>query len=98
MRLLDPVFNGRNIAPSGNVDTALVNDPRINARLNSAISVTDAGKRAQDYGRLDKSLAGKAYYITWLWDNQIDYASKDVNGITNAFNGNTWDLTFSSLR
>jgi peptide/nickel transport system substrate-binding protein len=96
--MLDPVFNGQYIGPSYNLDTALVNDHRINARLNSAISVTDAGERARVYGGLDKSLAGKAYYLTWLWDNQIDYASKDVNGITNAFNGNSWDLTFSSLR
>jgi peptide/nickel transport system substrate-binding protein len=96
--MLDPVYNMRNIVQSGNVNTALVNDPRLNARLNSAASVTDAGKRARLYGRLDKSLAGRAYYITWLWDDGIDFASKDVNGVPNAFNGNSWDLAFSSLK
>jgi hypothetical protein len=55
-------------------------------------------ERKWHYGQLDKSLAGKAYYITWLWDNQVNFASKDVNGIPNAFNGNSWDLTFSSLK
>lgn len=96
--MIDPVFNGRNIVPSGNVDTALVNDRRINARLNRATRVTDPAKRAQIYGQLDKTLTGRAYYITWLWDNQIDFASKDVAGVQNAFNGNAWDLTFSSLK
>jgi peptide/nickel transport system substrate-binding protein len=96
--MLDPLFNGRNIVPSGNVNTALVNDRRINARLDRAAAVTDAGQRAQLYGELDRTLTGRAYYITWLWTTQVVYASKNVNGVTNAFSGRTWDLTFSSLK
>ncbi|HEY7629182.1 MAG TPA: hypothetical protein VH817_00680, partial [Thermoleophilaceae bacterium] len=96
--MIDPVFNGRNIIPSGNVNTAQANEPGTNSRLDAATSITDADKRAQAYGQLDRQLTGQAYYVTWLWDNEVNYASKNVNGVQNAFNGNAWDLTFSSLK
>jgi peptide/nickel transport system substrate-binding protein len=96
--MLDPLFNGRNIVPSGNVNTTLLDDKRINARLDSAASITDPAARAQIYGQLDRTLTGRAYYIAYMWTTQVVYASKNVNGVTNAFSGNTWDLTFSSLK
>jgi peptide/nickel transport system substrate-binding protein len=96
--MIDPVFNGKNIIPSGNVNTAQANDPATNARIDSAAAVTDAARRAQIYGQLDRELTGQVYYITWLWDNEVNYTSKNVNGVQNAFNSNAWDLTFSSLK
>jgi peptide/nickel transport system substrate-binding protein len=96
--MIDPVFNGKNIVPSGNVNTAQANNPSFNARISAATSVTDANKRAQIYGQLDKDLTGQVYYVTWLWDNEVNYTAKNVNGVQNAFNGNAWDLTFSSLK
>jgi peptide/nickel transport system substrate-binding protein len=96
--MIDPVFNGKNIVPSGNVNSAQVNDPKINARIDAAASITDPNQRAQTYGQLDKDLTGGAYYITWLWDNEVNFTSKNVNGVQNAFNGNAWDLTYSSLK
>ena len=32
-----------------------------------------------------------AYYIVWLWDNQIDLRSKNVNAVRSKFNS-SWDL------
>ena len=96
--MIDPLFNGKNIVPSGNVNYAQANDPKFNARITAAASITDAKKRAQTYGQLDKDLTGQVYYVTWLWDNEVNYTAKNVNGVQNAFNGNAWDLTFSSIK
>jgi peptide/nickel transport system substrate-binding protein len=96
--MIDPLFNGKNIVPSGNVNYAQANDPKFNARITAAASITDANKRAQVYGQLDKDLTGQVYCVTWLWDNEVNYTAKNVNGVQNAFNGNAWDLTFSSLK
>jgi hypothetical protein len=38
-----------------------------------------------------------AYYVVWLWDNQINFTSKNVKGVRNKFNS-SWDLSFSSLK
>ncbi len=96
--MIDPVFNGKNIVPAGNVNSAEANDPKFNARISAAASITDAAKRAQTYGQLDKDLTGQVYYVTWLWDNEVNFTSKKVKGVQSAFNGNAWDLTFSSLK
>jgi peptide/nickel transport system substrate-binding protein len=96
--MIDPVFNGKNIVPSGNVNSAEANDPKFNARISAAASITDAAKRAQTYGQLDRDLTGQVYYVTWLWDNEVNFTSKNVKGVQSAFNGQAWDLTFSSLK
>jgi peptide/nickel transport system substrate-binding protein len=96
--LIDPLFNGNSIVPAGNVNTAQVNDPAVNRRLDTLASVLDPGKRAQSYGRLDRDLTGQAYYITWLWDNQVSFSSKNVEGVQSKFNGGAWDLAFTSLK
>jgi peptide/nickel transport system substrate-binding protein len=95
--MLDPLFNGNNIAPSGNSNTAQLNDAAINAKFVKAAQVTDPTVRAQAYGSLDRLLTAGAYYDTWLWDNQVSLQSADVNGVFNKFN-TTWDLTASSLK
>ena len=96
--MIDPVFNGKNIVPSGNVNTAQANNPAFNARIDKATSITDANARAAAYGSLDKDLTGQVYYVTWLWDNEVNFTSKNVKGVQNAFNGQAWDLTFSSIK
>jgi peptide/nickel transport system substrate-binding protein len=95
--MIDPVFNGKNIVPSGNVNTAQANDPKLNKQMDDAVSVTDNAQRAKIYGQLDRKLTGQVFYITWLWDNQINFASKNVNGVKSKFNSD-WDFTFSSLK
>ena len=95
--MLDPIFNGKNIVPSGNVNSAQADDPKINAALDKAATLTDAGERAKAYGEIDRQLTNQVYYVNWLWDNQINFTSKNVNGVRNKFNS-AWDLTFSSLK
>jgi peptide/nickel transport system substrate-binding protein len=95
--MLDPILNGRNIVPVGNANYAQANDPALNAALDKAATLTDAAARAKAYAAIDKQATGQAYYIPWLWDNQINFTSKNVNGVKNKFNS-SWDLTASSLK
>ena len=95
--LIDPIFNGENIVPSGNVNIAQANDPKLNAQMNKAKTLVDADARAKAWGEIDKAVTSQAYYVTWLWDNQINFASKNVNAVRNKANS-SWDLAFSSLK
>jgi len=96
--MVDPIFNGKNIVQSGNVNTAQANDPKFNAQMDKAEELTDPTQRAQAWGQIDKNVTGQAYYVVWLWDNEVNYTSTNVKGVQNSFNGQAWDLTFSSLK
>lgn len=95
--MLDPLFNGKNIVELGNVNYAQVDDPEINKKLDALASETDPQKRADGYAEVDKKITEGAYLIPWLWDNQINFASENVNGVKNKFNS-SWDMTYSSLK
>jgi peptide/nickel transport system substrate-binding protein len=95
--LLDPVFNGKNIVPVGNVNWASIDDPELNATLDTAVSETDPEERAKSYGEIDKTVTENAYVIPWLWDNNVNLRSEDVKGVLNRFNS-SWDMSFTSLK
>ncbi len=94
---IDPLFNGANIVPSGNVNTAQVDDPKLNAQINKAKQVTDQAGRGKAWGDLDKEVTNQSYFIVWLWDNNASFASTNVNLVPLKFNSGAPDLAFSSL-
>ena len=95
---IDPLFNGKNLIPSGNVNTAEVNDPDLNKAIDKAKQLTDPDEAAQAWGDLDKEVTNQSYFITWLWDNQVNLRSANVNGVPSKFNSGAYDLAFSSLK
>ena len=95
--MIDPVFNGKNIVPTGNTNTAQANDPTLNAQMNAAEAIVDPAQRAAAWGKLDDEVTAQAYVVPWLWDNEVTFASTNVHGVNWAFNGNTWDLANSYL-
>lgn len=95
--MIDPIYNGKNIVPSGNVNTAQVNVPAYNKQMDQAETVIDPAQRATAWGNLDKTVTGQAYYDVWLWDNQVNFMSTNVDGVKSKFNSD-WDLSFSSLK
>jgi peptide/nickel transport system substrate-binding protein len=95
--MTDPLLNGKNIATAGNSNTALVNNPSINSALDSASKLTDASARAQAYANIDKMATDGAYYVDWIWDNQVNLESSDVNGVYNKQNTD-WDFAFTSMK
>jgi peptide/nickel transport system substrate-binding protein len=96
--MIDPVFNGANIVPVGNVNFAQANNPVLNKEMDTAVQLTDPTARANAWGKIDAQIEGYAYVVPWLWDNEVAFSSKNVSGVTWKFNGGDWDLTNSSLQ
>jgi peptide/nickel transport system substrate-binding protein len=96
--MIDPVFNGKNIVPSGNTNMSELNVPSLNAAMNKAEQITDPTARANAWASLDRQITGQAAVVAWLWDNEVGFTSKNVNGVQWPFNGNDWDLTASSMK
>jgi len=96
--MIDPLFNGANIVPSGNVNTAQVDDPKLNAKINKAKQITDPDKSAAAWADLDKDVTSQAYFIPWLWDNNIGLQSSNLKGVSSKFNSGAYDFVFSSLK
>ena len=95
--MIDPVFNGKNITQQGNVNWTQLSDPKLNAQMDKAELVPDATARARAWGALDREVAGTASGVPWIWDNNVNFRSKNVKGVLSLANG-TYDLTFTSLK
>jgi peptide/nickel transport system substrate-binding protein len=96
--MIDPLFNGKNIVDTNNVNTSQVDDPALNAEIEKAKTITDPAAQAKAWAELDKKVTDQAYFIVWLWDNNIGLRSEDVNGVSSKFNSGQWDFAFSSLK
>lgn len=97
--MIDIPFNGGTItaSPTNNSNWPQLNNPAINAALNSAKYITDPTQRAAQYGKIDDQIMAQAPAIPWLWDYEANVASKNVVPVINEFNGLT-DLAFSSVK
>ena len=95
--MVDPVFNGKNIAQTNNSNYAQVDDPKINSLLAKASQATDAAERSKLYGEVDKTITDAAYVVPWIWDNDVNLESSNVAGVNNKFNV-SWDIVFTSLK
>jgi peptide/nickel transport system substrate-binding protein len=96
--MIDPVFNGKNIVPTGNTNVSQANDPALNKQMDAAEALTNPVARAQAWGKLDREVTAQAYAAVWLWDNDVVLASKNVRIVTSPFNSNDADYTASSLK
>jgi peptide/nickel transport system substrate-binding protein len=95
--VLDPIFNGRAIRANGSSNYSELDDPTINRAIAQAERLVAPAARARAWGRIDRLVTGEAAGVPWLWLNQADLRSADVNGVVNRFTG-SWDLSFTSLR
>jgi peptide/nickel transport system substrate-binding protein len=95
---IDPLFNGKNLVPSGNVNTAQVDDSALNKKIEEAKQITDPDDSAKAWGALDKEVTSQAYFLTWLWDNNVGLQSTNMNGVSSLFNSGAYDFAFSSLK
>jgi len=95
--MIDPIYNGKGIVPVNNSNYAQVDDPKLNAMMDKAEEIVDVKGRAQAWADVDKEVTAGAYIVPWLWDNQVNFASANVNAVRSKFNS-AWDLTFSSLK
>jgi peptide/nickel transport system substrate-binding protein len=95
--MIDPIFNGKGIVPVNNSNYAQLDDPKLNAKMDKAEEIVDVKERAQAWADIDKEVTAGAYIIPWLWDNQVNFASKNAVGVVSKFNS-SYDMSFSSLK
>src|SRR5436190_5648894 len=95
--MLFPTFYGKNIVPSGNVNYPQLNDPTINKMMDDARRLTDQGERDKAWAEVDKKITDGAYVVMWIWDNDVNIRSKNVNGVQSKFNA-SWDVTYTSVK
>jgi peptide/nickel transport system substrate-binding protein len=95
--MLFPTFYGKNIVPSGNVNYPQLNDPTINKMMEDARKLTDQAARDKAWAAIDDKITGGAYVVMWIWDNDVNIRSANVNGVQNKFNS-SWDVTYTSLK
>jgi peptide/nickel transport system substrate-binding protein len=95
--MLDPIFNGKNIVASGNVNYIQQNDPRLNKEMDAAETLIDPAERAAAWAKVDRQVTATAAPIPWLWDKTVLVKSTNVNAVINKWNA-AWDLSFTSLK
>jgi peptide/nickel transport system substrate-binding protein len=95
--LIDPLFNGKALNPDSTVNTTGLNDPKLNKAMDSAEFIADPTARAKAWGQLDREVTGTAVGVPWIWDNNVNIRSSNVNGVVHVENG-SWDLTFTSIK
>jgi peptide/nickel transport system substrate-binding protein len=94
--MLEITFSGDNIDPENNSNWPQLDVPEINKAIEEGRTINDPDERAQHWGEVDTMIMEQAPAVPWVWDNQANVKSPDVQGVINQFNAN-WDLSFSSL-
>jgi peptide/nickel transport system substrate-binding protein len=93
---LDVLVDGTKIIPTGgNVDTAMLNDPTINAAVVAATKESDPTKAAADWGQINKMVMDQAVHLPYVYDKALNYRNPEM---TNVFiNGYYGMVDFSAL-
>ena len=95
--MLDPVFNGKNIVQTGNVNWSLLNDKALNAEMDKAETIVGDQARAQAWADIDRKITATAAAIPWMWDKPYLVRASNVNPVLNQANA-AWDLSSMSLK
>ena len=95
--LLDATFNPSQIPPENNSNYSQIKDPKLEEAFTEAEKLTDVNARNRAFADIDKMVVALAPAAPYVWDNQANVRSSDVNGVINQFNS-VWDLTFTSLK
>jgi peptide/nickel transport system substrate-binding protein len=96
LSILQPTFDGNAINASNNSNWPLLDVKSINDAMSQAALTEDEGDRAQQWGDIDTQITEQAPAVPYVWDNQVNIRSTDVDGVINLFNAN-WDLAFTSV-
>jgi peptide/nickel transport system substrate-binding protein len=95
--MIDPVFNGKNIVPNGNVNWSQLNDKALNAEMDKAETVVGDAARAKAWADIDKKVIATAAAIPWMWDKPYLVRASNVVPVLNKANA-AWDLSSMSLK
>lgn len=95
--LLEPTFKGAAIKPAGNVNWSLLKDKAIDDAMTKATVVPAGPERSKAWAEINKAIVGQAVAIPYVWDDNVNVFSKDVNAVMNAYFAGP-DFSFMSLK
>ena len=88
-------FSGKAIVPVNNVNWAVLNDPKINAAMDQAASITNDTQRLKAWANVDKMITSTAPAIPEIWSSNALVKGSSVKGVLDVWNDD-WNLSFSS--
>jgi peptide/nickel transport system substrate-binding protein len=95
--MLEPTFKGSAINLSGgNNNLPQLDDPKIDEAMTKA-STLKGDARYKAWADIDKMITAQAPAVPFLWDKTTVLASKDVQGLGNAYYDG-WDYAWTSLK
>ena len=90
-------FYGPSITPDNNSNFSQTDDPKINAMIKKAGTITNEAQRTKAWGQVDDALVKIAAAVPWYWDKQPNVESKNVKGVIDRWNA-SYNMAFSSVR
>jgi peptide/nickel transport system substrate-binding protein len=96
--MLDPIFNGKNILPTNNVNLSQLNDPRINAAMEKAKRIKNDQARYAAWGKIDKQITETGAVIPTQWTNVLTVVSDRIIPAKSLWNAGVLDLSATSIR
>ncbi|MFH9887331.1 ABC transporter substrate-binding protein [Streptomyces luteogriseus] len=81
--VLPTLFDGRLIKknPQSNQDLSYLNDPKVNALIDKAATMTDVAQRDAAYGRMDQQILKDAAVVPLMYMNFSDMSGSKVGGV-----------------
>jgi peptide/nickel transport system substrate-binding protein len=95
--LLQPTFSGDQILEQGNVNWGLLDDPAINKAIEDAALIPLGDERNQAFADINKMIVEQAVGIPYVWDDNFNVWSKDVQSVMNAYFAGP-DLNYTTLK
>jgi peptide/nickel transport system substrate-binding protein len=98
LTFIDPLFNGANIQPTGNVDYQMVNDTTVNTDIATCKKLTGT-ERNNCWNNIDKYLMENVVaWVPWAWRNNVRVYSKNIASLPVPFEqfagGTAYDQVF----
>jgi peptide/nickel transport system substrate-binding protein len=88
-------FSGEAIVPVNNSNWAVLNDPKVNAAIDSAAAVSDLKARYAAFAKADQMIVNDAPAIPEIWADNALVMGSSVRGVLDPWNDD-WNLSFSS--
>jgi peptide/nickel transport system substrate-binding protein len=95
--MLEPTFKGAAIKPQGNVNWSLLDDKAIDEAMDKAALVPAGPDRNKAFADINKMIVEQAVGIPYVWDDNVNLWSKDVQGVMNGYFAGP-DLNYSFIK
>jgi peptide/nickel transport system substrate-binding protein len=95
--LLEPTFKGAAIKPQGNVNWSLLKDSTIDDMMTKGTTIPAGPERNKAWADINHEIVKQAVGIPYVWDDNVNVWSKNVQGVMNAYFAGP-DFNFTSLK